>query len=85
VLNLTRSLAVQLAPYGIRVNSITPNRVATAVGPGEKPRVWQVNNLIGRQIQPEDVARAAVFLASEEADAITGTDLLVEGGLFAMG
>jgi NAD(P)-dependent dehydrogenase (short-subunit alcohol dehydrogenase family) len=85
VLNLTRSLAVQLAPHSIRVNSITPNRVATVVGPGEKPRVWQINNLIGRQIQPEDVARAAVFLASSDADAINGIDLLVEGGLFAMG
>jgi NAD(P)-dependent dehydrogenase (short-subunit alcohol dehydrogenase family) len=85
VLNLTRSLAVQLAPHNIRVNSITPNRVATVVGPGEKPRVWQINNLIGRQIQPDDVARAAVFLASADADAINGIDLLVEGGLFAMG
>jgi NAD(P)-dependent dehydrogenase (short-subunit alcohol dehydrogenase family) len=85
VLNLTRSLAVQLAPHNIRVNSITPNRVATAVGPGEKPRVWQINNLIGRQIQPEDVARAAVFLASSDADAINGIDLLVEGGVLAMG
>jgi NAD(P)-dependent dehydrogenase (short-subunit alcohol dehydrogenase family) len=85
VLNLTRSLAVQLAPHNIHVNSITPNRVATVVGPGEKPRVWQINNLIGRQIQPDDVARAAVFLASSDADAINGIDLLVEGGLFAMG
>jgi NAD(P)-dependent dehydrogenase (short-subunit alcohol dehydrogenase family) len=85
VLNLTRSLAVQLAPHGIRVNSITPNRVATEVGPGEKPRVWEINNLIGRQIRPQDVARAAVFLASDDADAINGIDLLVEGGVLAMG
>ncbi len=85
VLNLTRSLAVQLAPYGIRVNSVTPNRVATEVGPGEKPRVWEINNLIGRQIRPQDVARAAVFLASDDADAINGIDLLVEGGVLAMG
>jgi NAD(P)-dependent dehydrogenase (short-subunit alcohol dehydrogenase family) len=85
VLNLTRSLAVQLAPHGIRVNSITPNRVATEVGPSEKPRVWEINNLIGRQIRPQDVARAAVFLASDDADAINGIDLLVEGGVLAMG
>ncbi|NIO08489.1 MAG: glucose 1-dehydrogenase, partial [Deltaproteobacteria bacterium] len=78
VLNLTRSLAMQLAPYNIRVNSITPNRVRTEVGPGEKPRNWTVTNLVGRQCTPQDVARTAVFLASEDADMITGTDILVE-------
>jgi NAD(P)-dependent dehydrogenase (short-subunit alcohol dehydrogenase family) len=80
VLHLTRCLAAQLAPHNIRVNSLTPNRVATEVGAGEVPRSWQIQNLIGRQINPQDVARAAVFLASDNADAITGIDLLVEGG-----
>src|SRR5207249_715428 len=80
VLHLTRCLAAQLAPYGIRANAVTPNRVATEVGPGEVPRNWEVRNLIGRQIRPEDVARAARFLASDEADAVTGTELLVDGG-----
>ena len=80
VLHLTRCLAAQLAPHGIRVNSITPNRVATEVGEGEVPRNWQIQNLIGRQITPQDVARAAVFLASDDADAITGIDLQVDGG-----
>ncbi len=84
VLNLTRSLAAQLGPHNIRVNSITPNRVMTEVGPGERPRAWEITNLIGRQIRPEDVARAAVFLASGDADAITGIDLLVEGGVLAV-
>jgi len=83
VLNLTRSLAIQLAPYRIRVNSITPNRVATEVGPGEVPRRWAVTNLIGRQTTPLDIARAAVFLASDDAEAITGIDLLVDGGAAA--
>jgi NAD(P)-dependent dehydrogenase (short-subunit alcohol dehydrogenase family) len=80
VLHLTRCLAAQLAPYGIRVNSATPNRVQTEVGPGEVPRNWEIRNLIGRQITPQDVARAVVFLASDEADAITGVELLVDGG-----
>ncbi len=83
VLNLTRSLAIQLAPYNIRVNSITPNRVKTVVGPGEKPRNWTVTNLVGRQCTPEDVARTAVFLASEDSDMITGADILVDGGVQA--
>ena len=84
VLHLTRCLAVQLAPYGIRVNSVTPNRVATGVEAGEVPRNWQVRNLIGRQITPQDIARATVFLASDDGDAITGTDLIVDGGVLQM-
>ena len=84
VLHLTRCLAAQLAPYGIRVNSVTPNRVLTAVEPGEVPRNWTVRNLIGRQITPEDVARAVVFLASDDGAAITGTELLVDGGALLM-
>ncbi len=83
VLNLTRSLAMQLAPFNIRVNSITPNRVKTVVGPGEKPRNWTVKNLVGRQCTPEDVARTAVFLASDDSDMITGADILVDGGVQA--
>jgi NAD(P)-dependent dehydrogenase (short-subunit alcohol dehydrogenase family) len=79
-LHLTRSLAAQLAPHGIRVNSVTPNRVATEVGAGEVPRNWTVQNLIGRQVSPQDVARAVVFLASDDANGIAGIDLLVDGG-----
>jgi 3-oxoacyl-[acyl-carrier protein] reductase len=80
VLHLTTCLAAQLAPHGIRVNAVTPNRVLTAVGEGEVPRNWQVRNLIGRQIAPQDVANAVAFLASDEAEAITGIELLVDGG-----
>ena len=83
VLNLTRTLAVQLAPHAIRVNSITPNRVRTEAEPGEAPRATQITNLVGRQGTPQDVAGAAVFLASAEADLITGIDLKVEGGVLA--
>ena len=85
VLNLTRALAVQLAPYRIRVNSITPNRVLTTVDPDEKPRVYdKINNLIGRQCTTKDVAHFALFLVSEETDFITGADMLVEGGVLAL-
>jgi len=80
VLHLTECLAAQLAPYGIRVNAVTPNRVATTVEAGEVPRNWTVRNLIGRQITPGDVAQAVAFLASDHADAITGVELLVDGG-----
>ena len=83
VLNLTRALAVQLAPYAIRVNSITPNRVLTEAEPGAPDRNRPVDNLIGRPCMPRDVALAAVFLASADADFITGIDLPVDGGVLA--
>ena len=83
VLNLTRSLAIQLAPHNIRVNSITPNRILTEAEPGAPARNWQVTNLVGRQGTPRDVASVAVFLASDEADFITGADLMVDGGVTA--
>ncbi len=83
VLNLTRALAVQLAQYAIRVNSITPNRVQTEAEPGAPDRNRPVDNLIGRPCTPRDVALAAVFLASADADFITGIDLPVDGGVLA--
>ena len=83
VYNLTRSLAIQLAPHGIRVNTVTPNRIRTEAEPGAPPRNWQVTNLVGRQGTPQDVAAAVAFLASDEADFITGSDITVDGGVRA--
>jgi NAD(P)-dependent dehydrogenase (short-subunit alcohol dehydrogenase family) len=84
ILNLTRACAVELAPHGIRVNSVTPTRTGTRVGgrprdernpPPGVPR--------GRWGTPEDVARAVVFLVCGDADFITGADLPVDGGNLA--
>ena len=83
VYNLTRSLAIQLAPHGIRVNTVTPNRILTEAEPGAPPRSWQVTNLVGRQGTPQDVAAAVAFLASDDADFITGSDITVDGGVRA--
>ena len=83
VYNLTRSLAIQLAPHGIRVNTVTPNRIRTEAEPGAPSRSWQVTNLVGRQGTPEDVAAAVAFLASDDADFITGSDITVDGGVRA--
>ena len=84
VLNLTRSLAIQLAPYGIRVNSITPNRIGSAVGQDTIPNTGRgVTNLVGRQGMPPDIASVAVFLASDDADFIAAADILVDGGSLA--
>jgi NAD(P)-dependent dehydrogenase (short-subunit alcohol dehydrogenase family) len=84
VLNLTRSLAVQLAPEGIRVNSISPNRIGSPVGQEAVPENRVVRNLAGRRGVPMDIARAAVFLASDESDFIYAVDLPVDGGALAV-
>src|SRR5215510_6947992 len=84
LLNLTRSLAVQLAPHGIRVNSISPNRIGAPVGEDEVPANRVVKNLAGRRGVPMDIAKAAVFLASDESDFIYAVDLPVDGGALAI-
>ncbi len=84
VLNLTRSLALQLAPYKIRVNSLTPNRIGSPVGEDTLRESGSVKNLVGRNGVPLDVAKAALFLASDDAEFITAADLLVDGGALAV-
>jgi NAD(P)-dependent dehydrogenase (short-subunit alcohol dehydrogenase family) len=80
VLNLTRSLAFQLAPHHIRVNSVTPNKVGSPVGEEERRVGGSVRNLVGRNGEPVDVAQAALFLVSDDAGFINGADILVDGG-----
>ena len=84
VLNLTRSIAVQLAPEGIRVNSISPTRIGSPVGQEEVPENRVVKNLAGRRGVPMDIARAALFRASDESDFIYAVDLPVDGGALAI-
>jgi 3-oxoacyl-[acyl-carrier protein] reductase len=84
VLNLTRSIAVQLAPEGIRVNSISPNRIGSPVGQEEVPENRFVRNLAGRRGVPMDIAKAAVFLACDESEFIYAVDLPVDGGALAI-
>lgn len=84
VLNLTRSLAIQLARHGIRVNSVTPNRIGSPVGMDTIPGGTRaVSNLVGRQGMPPDIAAVVCFLASDDADFMTGSDLLADGGALA--
>ena len=86
VLNLTRSLAIQMSPFGVRVNSITPNRIGSPVGQEISPETGRgIVNLVGRAGVPNDIAAAAVFLASDDADFIAAADILVDGGSLAGG
>jgi 3-oxoacyl-[acyl-carrier protein] reductase len=85
--SLTRSLAMELGPRKIRVNTIAPGGVETEglhqaglIGSDiEKQKVS--NTPLGRLGQPEDIARVAVFLASDDAGWVTGERLTVSGGL----
>jgi len=85
ILGLTTQLALDLAPHGIRVNAILPGLIHT---PATQPLVDDPVHskisldkiLLGRFGKPEDIANAALFLASDESSYITGTTLLVDGG-----
>jgi len=77
---LTRSLAVQGAPFGIRANGISPGWIATEVTQGH-PAVDRAASLLSRMGTPDEIARAALFLASDEASFVTGQTLIVDGGM----
>jgi NAD(P)-dependent dehydrogenase (short-subunit alcohol dehydrogenase family) len=89
VINLTRAVAIELAPFRIRVNAICPGAILTplihrgnadAMRPLlEKYQPWPDAG------QPEHIAAAALFLASDEAEFCTGTALVVDGGATAQG
>jgi NAD(P)-dependent dehydrogenase (short-subunit alcohol dehydrogenase family) len=84
VANLTRAMAVQLAPHGIRVNGVVPNKIGSPVGKDEFDPTRPVLNLRNRPGVPLDMARAVKFLVSDDSDFIAGTMLYVDGGVSAM-
>ena len=82
---LTRALAVDLAPMGIRVNSIAPGYVRTAMTETSysDPKLHsqrQSHTLIGRWGMPSEIADVVTFLASDSSSYITGQELVVDGG-----
>ena len=89
ILNLTRSLAVRYGPFGVRVNAIAPGTLRTPAWEQRRQKDPDVFDRVakwyplGRIGEPEDVAGAALFLASDEAAWISGTVLPIDGGLTA--
>lgn len=84
VIGLTKTLAAEWGRHKITVNSISPTIVLTDLGrkawAGEKGEAAKARIPVGRFAYPQEVAAAAVFLASNGADMINGADLLVDGG-----
>lgn len=92
ILQLTRNEAMDLAPDGIRVNAISPGwtwcRLMNELTHGDKTKTNRVGgpfHLLGRIGEPEEIAQGVLFLCSDHASFITGTDLAVDGGYSAMG
>ena len=87
VLGLTKSLARELGPHGIRVNAVAPGAVVSEAEErvfGDKLQEYNdwilENQSLKQRIQPEDVARLVLFLAGRESDLITGQNFGIDGG-----
>ena len=84
---LTKSLAVEWAPYGIRVNAVAPGYVKTDMAPVDRPefqRYWIEDVPQQRFALPAEIAPSVVFLASDAAAFITGSILVADGGYTAV-
>jgi len=82
VINLTKTMAKELAPH-INVNTVAPGHTLTEMTqplPDEVKRTMIEGSYLKRMAQPEDIAKAILFLASDDANFITGQLLLVDGG-----
>ncbi len=88
LLGLTRAIAVDMAGRNIYVNAIAPGLIASPFNASfaedsETGPAWGKETLVGRWGQPEDVAGAAVFLASDDSDFVNGTEIKIDGGWLA--
>ena len=88
---LVRCMAVDYARYGIRVNALVPGSTETKLMWGDKPQaeIEETRELIAREVpagrlaRPEEPARAAVWLMSDESVYVTGSHLVCDGGILA--
>ena len=87
VIHLTRSLAMEWAEYGIRVNSISPGYVATPMStdtPQDLKDAWMKLIPLHRMCKPEELMPAILCLASDASGYTTGSDYIVDGGYICL-
>ena len=82
---LTRSAAFETAPYGIRVNAVSPGVIATAMNADlrKDPESWSemlAGTPMGRHGEPEEIAAVIAFLASDDPSFVTGAIVTADGG-----
>ncbi|XP_075636547.1 (21S)-21-acetoxyl-apo-melianone synthase SDR-like [Castanea sativa] len=89
ILGLAKNLASELGQYGIRVNCVSPYAVLTGMNSkglhedvvaAAEVRATKMGNLQGQVLKPEGIARATLYLASDESDFVSGLNLVVDGG-----
>ncbi|MER6980840.1 oxidoreductase [Streptomyces carpinensis] len=92
--NYSRGLALELAGFGVRVNSVSPGRTTTPGGEATREHWAQISEgpgldntapPLGRDGRPDDIANAVLFLVSERSSWVTGSGLIVDGGEFPKG
>ncbi|KAK5110285.1 hypothetical protein LTR62_006138 [Meristemomyces frigidus] len=86
VIQLARNLAAEWGPHGIRVNTISPGYIVTAMVEAlfeqypERRRDWPTQNMLGKLSKPQEYRGAGVFLISDASSFMTGADLRIDGG-----
>lgn len=86
VRSMTRNAAITYAQQGVRVNSIVPGWIRTPLAEAQDPEINARvigGTPMGRGAEPSEIAYGAVYLASDESSYVTGTDLVIDGGLLA--
>lgn len=86
VRSMTRNAAITYAQRGVRVNSIVPGWIRTPLAEAQDPEINARvigGTPMGRGAEPDEIAYGAVYLASDESSYVTGTDLVIDGGLLA--
>ena len=83
LMGLVQSLAIDWAAHGIRVNAVLPGGTRTAMAGNDPDTLDFVADLhpLKRLAQPEEIARAALFLLSDDASFVTGAPLVADGGM----
>jgi NAD(P)-dependent dehydrogenase (short-subunit alcohol dehydrogenase family) len=83
IAHASKCMAIDLAPYGIRVNCLTPAHIRTGITTYEMGPILKYMQPLEREAQPEDVANAVVWLSSDRAAQVTGIVLPIDGGTTA--